>query len=170
MSLATAAQVIEMGSLEYMLFDFTTDAELTALVERWIAVNDLHIQQKAPTFYASTDPLVTANLTMGEVFLALADLIGQLGARKVYGTHAPIDSEDSESYFGNLEDFYRARAMEFLSDYFTIETPGTAFAAPALLIGDPIESADVGTLDEILRDWLDEARGFSNGEIQPVVG
>jgi len=168
--LATADYVIEMGALTPELFDQDwSGGDLVAHVNKWIKVSDLHIQQKAPTYYSSTDDLVIANLTMGEVFLALADLIGQLGARKVYGTHAPIDSEDSESYFGNLEEFYRSRAMEFLSDYFAIDEPGTAFAAPTLLIGDPVTESEVGTVDEILRTWLDEARGFSNNEVVPVV-
>ncbi len=169
--LATADYVIEMGALTPELFDQDwSGGDLVTHVNKWIKVSDLHVRQKAPLYYGSTDDLVIANLTMGEVFLVLADLIGQLGARKVYGTHAPIDSEDSESYFGNLEEFYRARAMEFLNDYFVLDDPATGFAAPVLLIGDPVEASDVGTVDEILRTWLDEARGFPNNDVVPVVG
>jgi hypothetical protein len=171
MALTTANVVLEMGSLDRPeLFGFrsTEKVKLTELANRWIAVNDLHIQQKAAAFYTSTDPLVLDNLAMGEVFLTLADLIGQLAARKVFGTHDSIDSEDSTAYLTGLEEFYRNRAMEFLSDYFTIDEPGSAVALPVFLVSTDVDETLTQSTPDDIDVWLDEARGFPIREVPAI--
>jgi|GEM_PF-4673552 len=168
--LTTANYVIEMGALEPFLFgeEFSA-ADLVKLVNRWIGVNDLHIQNKAPAYYDSTDDLVIANLAMGECFLTLADVIGQLAARKVYGTHAPIDSEDSTAYLTGLEEFYRNRALEFLSDYFVLDEPTTAVALPVFIVSTDVDDSLTQSNPDDVRQYLDEARGYSIPEV-PAVG
>ena len=171
MALATPDRVIEMGALDYTLFNLTSKRELVDLVQRWIDVNDLHIQTKAGSNYTSSDALVIANLTMGEVFLTLADLIGQLAARKVYGTHYPIDSEDSSSYLGDpgLESFYRQRAEEFLSDYFVLDEPGTSVVLPVFMVSTDVDPRTEQTSVDDLTEWLDEASGFTRQKPAPAV-
>lgn len=169
MALTDPSTVIELGSLQPGLFEgVEDDDDLQALVGRWIEINSAWLGLKLGATYETTDARTIKVLKAGETYLVLSDLHAQLGARKVFGTNAPIDSEESSSYFDGMASFYRQRAMEFLDQFLILDTPGKSFARPYFAVSSDVDSTTLQAWTDELTDVLDDARGVSVQEVTVI--
>src|SRR5438552_13430852 len=120
MPLTSVANVRKTGGIAeanaYLLFQMADDAELNTEVDRKLALAAAWLASRAPDFYtgsATAEAGIDTLFSGAEEALAMHFLTMQLKARKVYGTHFPYDSEDSDR-FGELIDVEWFAQMEGL--------------------------------------------------------
>ena len=168
MPLTDSDQVIEAGSLRWELFEGLTDtAGLVALVDRWIAVADAFVYRRVgASVYDDTTPQIQTMLASAEAFLTLGYLGAQAKARKVYGTHYSFDSEEAASYDNPLEVEWRQLAIELLDEFAVLDDgAGSAVALPVFLVSTDVDETLTQQAPEDVRQYLDEARGYSIPEV-----
>jgi hypothetical protein len=170
MPLTDASQVKEAGQLVYQFFEgLTSEADLTALINRWIAVADAFVYRRVgSSVYSDTTPQIVTMLSAAECYLTLAYLGTMFKARKTYGSHYPIDTEDSSSFHEFLEPEWRQLAMELIDEFAVLDEPGSAIALPAFLISSDVDETLAQSTPDDIRELLDEASGFTRRELPAV--
>jgi hypothetical protein len=163
MPLTNVAEVEKIGALIPNLFD-TDQAGLDALVLDAATDADNWMQVYLGSLYGGTTTAETAVQARGQAYLALAYLTPTLKAKKVYGTHFPLDSEDSAAYENLLEQDWEGLARSLLAKWISIEATGTGGGAQqnfALPYFAAVDSPDATTTDDNdlqLRELADAAR------------
>lgn len=162
MALATAALVREVGGIDddaaYRLFVVASDTALNALVTARLAIASAWLRTRAPNDYDNGDADTDALFTHAEALLTMHFLAETLKARKVYGTHFPYDSEDSDSY-AKLIDVEWMHQVEELVGPFLAVTVGDEkpFAAPVFLTFGVLDRSQLQSASDELGDIIDEA-------------
>lgn len=142
MALTTAQHVLRLGGLDetsgHELFRDDTEAELLLRVAAEIPIAEAYISVVAPAAYASVAVNTVALLGRCCEYLVLQQLCEPLKARKVYGSHWPLDSEDSSRFEALLDTEWAARADKILNLFGAGETSKPIVLA-GLLVGQPTE-------------------------------
>lgn len=170
MPLTNAGVVKEAGQLEHTLFPgLASEGELTALIDRQLAIADAFIYRRVgESVYNDTTPQIVTMLAAAECYLALSYITAMLKARKVYGSHAPIDTEDSSSFHDVLEPEWRQMAIELLDEFAVIDEAGHPFALPSFLVSTDVDETLTQQTPEDIREQLDRARGYSIPEVPAI--
>jgi len=165
MALATTAKVALIGGL--IPFLYGPDVDLTAMnVIIQAAIDDASAWMTVylDAAYGGTTAVETAVQTRAEAYIALSYLTPTLRAMKVYGTHAPLDSEEGDSYERLLEQDWEGLAKSLLQKWIVVEITGTPsgatpFALPYFSATSPVDST-LRDVEEIQISAIDdEARG-----------
>lgn len=173
MAWATTALIKELGGLDASS-DYTVfwDADGTALDTRItsvIAIASARVAQRVgTTVYTTTDPSVQTILAWGESYVALYHLYAPLRARKVLGTHYPLQQEDSERFDALLNTDWLELANSLLEPYETEEIDDKPFAMPAFVLGtyttqQPDDPGGADAEDIIVEALVDNARSLTLG-------
>lgn len=170
----TTAEVKALGSLTPSLFLVADSASLDTIVQASIDYADARFASLAGDNYGLTTPTWAPVLQRrGVMYLALAALGDTLKAQKIYGTHAPYQSEDSPAYEALIDNEWLARAKEALERWVTLDGPGTGFAKPVFLVTDPTpiiedDTNGLDALNVLYEEVLARSRGRSNPELGTV--
>jgi hypothetical protein len=167
MALTTVAKVEALGALTYNLFDYPDQATLDAFVQESIDDSDAWMQSYMGLNYNPVGDAAAVRVqTRAQAALALSYIVPTLRSKKTYGTHYPVNSEDSAAYDTLMETDWEAEAKGLLSKWITVEVGGTGstgsggFAAPAFRVGPGVDP-DVADSEETLMDRLvTQARSF----------
>lgn len=163
MALTTTANVETLGAFIPQLFD-TDQAGMDVLVQAAINDSDAWMQVYLGANYGGTTTFETAVQTRAQTYMALSLLTPLLKAKKVYGTHFPIDSEDSDAFERLMEQDWEGLARSYLAKWISIEPTGTTGGAQqnfALPFFGTTESPDATTSDDEdfrMQEIADEAR------------
>ena len=165
--LTTAARVEAVGGLIPDLFEMD-QATLDAFVEDAIDDGEAWMAVYMGSNFNPTgaDAFTLRVQSQASTALALANLVQTLRSMKTYGTHAPMDSEDADSYDRLMETDWEASARSLLAKWITVEVGGggggasVSFAAPVLRTGPGIDPLQEETQDGLVQDIADRARGF----------
>lgn len=161
------ARVKALGQLRFDLFEgLDNDGELDTFLGPFLSAVDGYLDANlAEDIPASVEAGVVARLDLGAAYLVLELVTASLKARKVYGTHAPYDSEEAESYDEPLNKEWKELALLMIGEWIPLEdpTPGSAFARPVLRATTPVDYGSTATLTplEQWNDLLTRARGLS---------
>lgn len=167
----TSAEVCAIGALTPALFQVADQTALDAIVNDAVAYADAWFEGHAGSNYGLTTPAYAPVLQRrGVMYLALEALCDTLKARKIYGTHAPYMSEESESYERLIDNEWGQRAKEALDLWLTVDTRGVGFAKPVFLVTDPTpiledETNGLASVNQQLEEELARSRGFSVPDI-----
>ncbi len=166
--LTTTARVRELGGIDdaqaYMLFRLASDAALTARVASEIAVASAWLQSRGGADYASGDKVKDTLFAEAEAWLSLQNLYATLRARRLTGTHMPVDQEDSAAFEQLTAVSIPDHIQKFIDQYLVIEEPGKPWAAPAFVTGQLVDRSATGsakTSRQLLDDIIDEATAIS---------
>lgn len=161
--LTTVQEILKIGGLDepsdYTLLRLSSEAELVARAAEEGAVAAAFISKILPTVYPPTAANDILLLSRAEAFLALAQLVEPAKARKVYGSHYPIDSEDSPRYEALIDTEWSLQADKILNLYGADQTGGRAICLPGLVAGGELATGLL-TPDERQQRLLDEVHGF----------
>lgn len=161
MPLTTATQVMEAGGLNdvdaHRLFRLDSEAELRTYIESKMPLATAWLRSRAATYYASTDPDVIALFTYAEALLTLHWCLLPLKARKVMGTHWPLEMEGSERFQELIDNEIISQVEELLSPYLVVVVTGKNFALPTFRSGNALVPSDYDPADVELRQILDQA-------------
>ncbi len=150
---ATSTLVRQLGGLNdasaYLLFSVASDAALNTFIDEQIAVASAWLSLTAPTYYASADASIGLVFKQAEAYITLQYLADALKARKVYGTHAPFDSEDASSYAQMIDVEWETRAETLLSRFTTLDTAARPIALPVFSVGPVVNRYTDSTLESI---------------------
>ena len=163
--LTTPQKVRQIGALIPQLFD-TDDTGLDALIMDALVDADNWLQTYLGANYGGVSAAEASVQGRASAYIALAYLTPVLKAKKVYGTHYPIDSEDSTSYENLLEQDWEGLAKSELSKWLQIEISGQgasakSFARPYFGITDSPDPTLTDNEEIQMGDIADEARGFA---------
>jgi len=172
MAWATEARVRGVGGFndagtlgDWKLFKFATNAELTAAIADAIAVASAFLKVRDPGgVYTTTDTDIQEILAQAESFLALHFFVPALKARRVYGTHYPLESEGSDRFEELIDIEWMELAQQLLAGIINLEVKGEkAFARPTLRVGRVIDPLDVSykSSEQQIEETLDYARSLS---------
>lgn len=131
---ATIDRVKKLGGLneedDYRLYRFASPDELDAEITDAIAVARADIRlANQPVYDApSADQLV--KIKRGECYYALYYLYPALKARKVTGTHWPLDQEGSERFAELIDSEWLSLAQAALEGIIDVTQKGENFAMP----------------------------------------
>jgi hypothetical protein len=149
----TVERIKALGQLRYDLFEgFADEAALDDFLEVFIGAVDGYLEANlADDIPASLEAGVVARLDLGAAYLALELVTASLKARKVYGTHAPFDSEESQSYDEPLNKEWKELALLMIGEWIPLEdpTPESAFARPVLVATTPVDYRSTSILTPI---------------------
>lgn len=155
MAWTIAAQVKQDGALTYNLFNLADDAALTTLVNAKIAVASAWLTRRVgSTIYATTDTGIQTILAQAESWLCLCYLVPIIKASKVYGTHYPIDTEESSSFDGLMDTDWRRLAIELLDEWAEIEPAGVSYSLPVFSTTQAVDRTDT-TLESTDQQYQD---------------
>lgn len=165
MALTTPEAVRKAGGIDEQgaerVFRYADEAELDDEVQKAInwAVGWLKGRVSSSTYTGSA----TADTDVDELFkgaeedLALYRLLPRLKIRKVLGTHAPYDQEDSLA-FERLIDEEILRHVELAIEPFaTIDTEAAPFALPVMVATDAVDRDEILTVGAQYQSLIDES-------------
>jgi hypothetical protein len=151
----------------YLLFRLTDDSELADLIDDTILDAAAWMDDRAPTAYAEAvdDPTSSRGrlFKRAEAYLTLNFLVEALKARKVYGTHAPYDEEDSSSFATLIDTEWVQKVNDLIGPYLETETGGpgaNAFALPVFGATEAIDATDLQTTEEELGDIISDSESI----------
>ena len=167
MSLADVDDVKLVGGLneaqDYLLFRVADAAAMDALLQDNLDLAEAYLGSRvAASVYTGSATLDTNRdklFQRAECLLALHFALLHLKSRKVFGTHAPYDSEDSARYEELIDQEYLKQVELLIEPWVTVETVETAFALPQLLVTPAIDPADVQSVEEVISDDLAASLG-----------
>lgn len=170
-AITTEAQVREVGGLsdrsatgDWNLFRYESDAELTVAITNAIAVASSWIQLRIDTgIYASADTNIQTVLSLAEAYLSLHFLVPALKARRVFGTHYALETQEAAAYAELIDVEWMALARELIDAWVIIDTPGSVYAKPRMRVGTAINPLDPGfeSMETELLETLDRARSLT---------
>lgn len=164
MALTTVEEVLKVGgldeALDYNLFRLNSEAELRERVLAEMAVAAAYVELKVPTFYVSTDVGIQTLLARAEAYITLQQLAEPLKSRKIYGSHYPIDTEESPRFQALIDTEWEAQAMRFLN-LFGADESRQPIMLPGLVVGGEL-STSAQTPETRQGLLLDEVRGLLN--------
>jgi hypothetical protein len=160
MPLTTTVEVERLGALIPQLFD-TDQAGMDAIVLDAITDADNWMQVYLGANYGGLTAPETAVQARGQALLSMSYVEPILRAKKVRGTHFPIDSEESTAYEDLLEKDWEGLARSLLAKWISLEpTGGTQnFALPYFQATDSPDPLVTDGESIRIRDIDDEARG-----------
>lgn len=168
----TLTRIKQLGQLRFDLFEgIGGESELNLFLEPFrSAVSGYLTANLADGIAASTDAGVLARLDLGAAYLALELVTASLKARKVYGTHSPYDSEESQSYDEPLNKEWKELALLMIGEWIPLEdpTPASAFARPVLVATTPVDYDSISILTP-LEQW-NELLTRARGTALPAIG
>jgi hypothetical protein len=172
---ATVARVKSIGglneALDYNLYRFADVTELNTEITDAIAVAKATIRSLNSSVYDAPDADQLVKITRGEAYYALYFAYPALKARKVTGTHWPVDSEGSERYAELIDSEWLALAQTALEGIIDVSPAGTAFARPTLSVTNAINrtnNPELLTQAEIVQGIAEEARSLASTETVEV--
>lgn len=164
MGLTTSATVRKLGGLNdadaYLLFGLANDAALETFVNEMIAVASAWLGQTS-VHYSSATPAIQAIHAQAEAYIALQYLADALKARKVYGTHWPLDMEDSASFANMIDIEWEARAETLLSRFTTLDTAARPIAFPTFSVGPIIDYTNIDSAEMEFQEIANQGRGWN---------
>jgi hypothetical protein len=164
MPLATNALVRQLGGLNddeaHLLFGLDTEPELEALITEQLAVASAWLGLTS-SYYTSLDANIIAVHRQAETYITLQYLGDMLKARKVYGSHWPLDSEDSAAYSNMIDIEWEARAETLLSRFTTLDTAARPIAFPTFSVGPIVDYTNVDSAEQELVEIADQSRGWN---------
>ena len=165
MALGTVALVRRLGGLDddeaHLLFLLGSEAELNALISDQLDYSAEWIETRAPAAYAAAVlGTYQRQFAMGEVYFTLIDLFQPLQARKVVGSHWPLDSEESVNYAALIAE-WKERFEEFTSQFFVTDTAERPVQMPYFGIGGVLDYTDVDSVEAELTEIADQSLGWN---------
>jgi hypothetical protein len=97
------------------------------------------------------------------VWKSAALLAKVIEARKVYGTHWAVDSEDQPSYEALIEQW--ERMLEEFIDELTTTAEEASFALPVLVLTTGVDYDAVTNISAQIQEQLDRANGLIGAEV-----
>lgn len=174
MALTSVAEVERIGALIPELFD-TNQAGLDAIVLDAITDADSWMVVYLGDSYGGANAAETGVQARAQAYLAMAYIEPTLRAKKVRGTHYPLDSEDAVAYEDLLEKDWEGLARSLLAKWISLETTGggTAqnFALPYFAASDGPDLTDPALTDSEalrLRRIADRARSLPEVDFATV--
>jgi len=169
------ADVEAVGALTPQLFRLADQVSLDAFVQGCIDFADSWMQghMGAANYDLQQFPWQHTLQKRGQIYLALEAATDTLKAEKIYGTHYPLQSEESASYEALIDNEWGIKAMQSLDLWVTVESASKGFALPIFSTSSPIPEGDCPwgvrePLDSLYARLLDHARGISNSSIRTV--
>ena len=146
------------GATDYELFDLPDEAALDALVSDEIDVVSAYLASKAGTNYTQTaDTGLQTRFRRGEAYRTLCELFEPLKAKKILGTHAPYDSEESASYQRLIDEEWGPRAETYIGEFIADDTGGP-YSAGVFITSSPFDRiTDVDCVTDRNQEILDAA-------------
>ena len=169
MAKATVNQVLLEAGLDedtaYHLLRMSSEAELHAFVTQKIASAAGYLRAKitATIYDAVSDTDRTEAITQAEIWKAASLVVKVIEARKVFGTHWAVDSEDSTGYAGLIEQWERMLA-EFLDELAVIDE-GAPTYIPAIALTTGIDRTQITIWPDLLQDDIDISVGLIGEEV-----
>lgn len=164
---ATIDRVKKIGGLnedlDYNLYRFSSPDELDAEIQDAIAVAKATIRDGNDAVYDAPSADQLTKITRGECYYALYFLYPALKARKVTGTHWPLDQEDSSRFAELIDTEWLALAQTALQGVIDVQVTGQTFTRPVLLVGpviDPLIDLTLESEDVQLQEIADAARAW----------
>lgn len=155
MPLVDPKYVRRLGGLneagDYNLFRVGNDAELDRFIMETAEDVSSWLRARSLANYVSTDTDTRRQMRRGEAYLVLQALCEPLKARKVFGTHWAIDSEESARYEELIDTEWSKLADQWLSGLLISED---RFSAPVFAITNPVDPSRIPTVDQRNRDVL----------------
>lgn len=170
MAKATFSDVLREAGLDepdaYLLFRMSSEAELHAFAQAKVAAAAGWLRRKitAAVYDDVSDADFTAAVTQAETWAAAILLAKVIEARKVYGTHWAVDSEDSTGYANLIEQWERLLTEFLLELEEEAEGDERPFAMPAMALTAGVDRSAVPVFTDLLQDDLDLARGLIGAE------
>lgn len=167
MPLTTAAEVRKAGGIDEadapFAFRYADEAELDDEVDKCIAwaVNWLTARVSS-TYYTGTAGFDNDELFKGaEEDMALYRLFPRLKNRKVFGTHAPLDQEDSARFEALIDEEIPRHVEMAIAPFANIDTSDTAgvWSPPAAVATGVIDRTELQDWPSQLQEALDGASG-----------
>jgi hypothetical protein len=146
----------------HLLFRLETETQLRERITALIPRATAWLRSRNAAAYNSVDPDVSRSFRTAECYLTLRYLFEPLKARKVVGTHWPLDQEGSERFEALIDTEWQNRAEEEISPYITVTDAERPICLPGLSVGAPVLSTDSGvqSAEEELQDILDDSRAL----------
>lgn len=153
---ASVGLVKQLGGLnessDYLLFRYASPDELDAAITRQVAVVSAGLTEDIPAIYGAPTAGQTLLLAEGEAYLALSLLCMSLKSRRVFGTHWPLDQEDSSRFQELIDNEFQERAQSLLGRWLTVIEEKNAFAKPVFLVStQPGVTTDTTRKSEVLK-------------------
>ena len=163
MALTTPEAVRKAGGIDELgaerVFRYADESELDDEVQKAINWAVGWLKARVSTSYYTG--AVTTDTDRDELFrgaeedLALYRLLPRLKIRKVVGTHAPYDQEDSLSFERLIDEEIPRHVEMAIEPFATVDTEASPFAFPVILATDAVDRSallDVGTQYQALLD------------------
>ncbi len=168
MALTTVEEVLRVGGLDgvsdYTLFWLDSEAQLRERVTAELVIAEAYVGVVAPAAYAATDAGTRTLLGRAAVYVTLMQLCEPLKARKVYGSHYPLDSEDSPRFEALTTGEWESMADKMLN-LFGAADSSKPIMLPGLVAGNEIEPLGRLTAEQKLREEIDSDRGLAVRQI-----
>lgn len=169
MALTSVTEVRRLGGLDdelaYQLFRLPDEPALEALIEDEITLASAYLTSKAGTEYTQTaDTDQQALFRRAEAYFVLIQLVEPLKARKVFGTHAPYDSEESLAYERLIDTEWQAKFEMLVGNFVADDTPTTPFSLGAFRTTEPFDRlTDIDSVTVQNQRRLDEVNDALTG-------
>lgn len=143
--------------LSHELFGLPDEAALDAMVEDELAVATAYLTSKAGTNYTQTaDTNLQALMARAEIYFVGMQIAEPLKARKVFGTHAPYDSEESLSYQRLIDEEWQAK-FEMLTGPYVSDDTGSPYSLGVFVVSESLDrTTDVDCITDQYDDLLAE--------------